>query len=65
MRGFQSLPPKPSVRMTCFVSISNLLPTNKYNIIKINYNKNEVEQKDLQDTSLNFLLLDATDMQFF
>lgn len=29
-----------------FVSIFNLLPT-KYNIIKINYQKNYVEQKDL------------------
>ena len=50
--------------MTCFVSIYNLLPTNKYNIIKVNYEKNKVEQEDVQHTSLNFLL-DATDMQFF
>lgn len=34
---FQSAFFKLSVRMTCFVSISSLLPTDKYNKIKINY----------------------------
>lgn len=35
--SFQSELLQQSVRMTCFVSISNLLPTNKYGIIEINY----------------------------